>query len=717
MGYGYKECKESAWDWVSEYSTPMNAVVKNPCLGVLHVTCKIIIVFYIAIYAMYMQKKYLDFEEPLGLQRSVVEDPCTPLHRSGLCAIPPKEGTPCMNGMCFPPHSFRCDTHHYCAQKDTPDANITGETKGALPCRFWDHNSIVSPPAEAGAFTIASRASLINQRMIDLEKLHAASQDLVVPTSPPTSNPGAKKPPPKALKKPKATPPKALKKPKAKATPPPTSKPTKAVTKATLLPPAKPTTPAACILPKGKKEGGKDAVFCKNLNEMITKAIKAKSPLDWYADYCPPSTALTCPVSCNKACHNAGNEDVKIPKEGAAKFLEEGDDFIEDDNDEDDFEEADDDEDFKEYDGEGFSDHGVARRLLQVHEDGLRGAMGQSLQADRSFEAMDGWVEDTSNRGGGDTGARDVKKERTTMHKSKYPLCDNQKDPMCQWYPPTRLMEAQKDWKSGLHSYIADYENFTVKVSHSMWGPNANIRMNSADMEGYLMKCKPGADCTQDESWETYKKLPKNGKADHILVSDILHAITPSTGQGVHGPGLKLDDISDACPDKCHGLDLTYRFMGFISTANIDYDNTGLNIEGSSADLVKYTIKMFHLPRSIASIQVVQRGSNEGYGANHRTIHALNGLRVVFMAGGKLGWFDLQNFVLVLVSMVGLLALASIVVDWFMTSCFMGKKAAAYDGIVNQDKQEDVEKAEGIEEDDKTNEEWYRHISAPKTPK
>ena len=51
MGYGYKECKESAWDWVSEYSTPMNAVVKNPCLGVLHVTCKIIIVFYIAVSA------------------------------------------------------------------------------------------------------------------------------------------------------------------------------------------------------------------------------------------------------------------------------------------------------------------------------------------------------------------------------------------------------------------------------------------------------------------------------------------------------------------------------------------------------------------------------------------------------------------------------------------------------------------------------------------
>jgi len=37
-------------------------------------------------------------------------------------------------------------------------------------CRYWDHNSMVWPPAERGAFTIASRASLIQQDLINIRE-------------------------------------------------------------------------------------------------------------------------------------------------------------------------------------------------------------------------------------------------------------------------------------------------------------------------------------------------------------------------------------------------------------------------------------------------------------------------------------------------------------------------------------------------------------------
>merc|ERR1719487_1549885 len=132
-------------------------------------------------------------------------------------------------------------------------------------------------------------------------------------------------------------------------------------------------------------------------------------------------------------------------------------------------------------------------------------------------------------------------------------FCDSQTDMKCQWTPPVldHAAYAKDD------AYMADLGNFTVRVSHSMWAPSFPINRNSANMEGWLMKCKPGVDCLDvgatEDDWAPIKHLPATGGADELFMRDIFYAATPHDGVGVHGPGLDMDETSDACPDKCEG--------------------------------------------------------------------------------------------------------------------------------------------------------------------
>lgn len=196
-----------------------------------------------------------------------------------------------------------------------------------------------------------------------------------------------------------------------------------------------------------------------------------------------------------------------------------------------------------------------------------------------------------------------------------------------------------------------------------MWAPTMqSIRGNSADMEGSLMKCRAGADCSDRSSWDVYKKLPKSGGADIMLLSEILHAVTPPDAIGRDTAGFDLDAESDACPRKCHGANSTYRFMGAIFQALIEYDNTGTLIEGSDSENVKYQIKIYHLPHSLFQQQVVQKGSsNQG-----RTIHYLFGPRIVFSVGGTVGKFQTNSLLLQLSTSIAMFAVATTLVDFLM---------------------------------------------------
>lgn len=243
--------------------------------------------------------------------------------------------------------------------------------------------------------------------------------------------------------------------------------------------------------------------------------------------------------------------------------------------------------------------------------------------------------------------------------------CDDQYKMDCQWYPPVidHTAFSTKD------AYLADLGNFTIRISHSMWAPSMPIRGNSAEMEGALMKCDEGKDCADRASWSVFKSMPKKSGSDSMLLSDILHVVTPPSGRGVKGDGLHLDVQSDACPLKCQGRNSTYRYMGVMVQGVIEYDNTGTLISGSGSDSVKYQIKFFQLPQSMFHVQVVQRGVNK----KMRIIHDLFGPRFVFGAAGKVGTFQVNNLILQISTSVAMFAVSTMLVDILMCYCLAEK--------------------------------------------
>merc|ERR1711881_669645 len=102
--------------------------------------------------------------------------------------------------------------------------------------------------------------------------------------------------------------------------------------------------------------------------------------------------------------------------------------------------------------------------------------------------------------------------------------------------------------------------------------------------------------------------------------------------------------------------------MGLVLHATIVYDNTGTLIKGSSTNNIKYQYKFFVKPKTKFSVQVVQKGSNP----HKRTIHHLFGPRVVFDAGGKLGFFQFNSLVIQLTTSLAMFALATTIVDVLM---------------------------------------------------
>jgi len=429
-------------DDMLEYNTIQVVKVRSRYLGLLHYGFMIAIALYISVYVFGTQKRYLAIESPESLQRITVQDPCDPMQDGDECTFPGFEGTRAVGQTCLPPKAFRCHQHEYCATSGTPQDAIGGHVGGKLLCRYWDHNSMVWPPAEKGALTIASRASLIKQQLV-------------------------------------------------------------------------------------------------NTRAMAQNGTKV--------------------------------------------------------------------------------------------------------------------------------------------------ICTSQTDMRCQWIPPVidHAAYAQDD------AYMADLGNFTVRISHSMWAPSFPVSANSADMEGWLMKCKAGHDCetSSTEAWAPIKHLPATGGADQLFMRDIFYAATPATGQGVHGPGIDMDAVSDACPRKCNNTMATYRFMGVVLHTTIIYDNTGLVIPGSSDTNIKYQMKIFVKPSTIFHVQVVQRGSE----SHDRTIHHLFGPRVVFNAGGKIGTLQWNYVLIQLTAALALFGVSTTFIDFIM--CYLSSKADVFYSMKYRYEYEDATEA------------------------
>jgi hypothetical protein len=150
------------WDETLAYNTIKYIRIKNAFVGALHYFFMLLIMAYLVGYIFIVEKKYLHIDNPVAQLRFATMGPCQPTTAAGLCKIASHTkkikavGETCQR-------AFQCDEHPYCANK--PGAKISSLANGKMPCVYWDHNSVTWPPSEKNALTLATRASIYDQKL------------------------------------------------------------------------------------------------------------------------------------------------------------------------------------------------------------------------------------------------------------------------------------------------------------------------------------------------------------------------------------------------------------------------------------------------------------------------------------------------------------------------------------------------------------------------
>merc|ERR1711998_172990 len=121
-----------------------------------------LILVYLLLYVFIVQKKYLHVDTPISQLRFGSMGPCQPKSAAGLCKIAsPKDKIKAVGETCTRP--FQCNKHPYCIH--SPKEKASSLAFGKMPCVYWDHNSVTWPPSEKSALTLATRASIYNQKL------------------------------------------------------------------------------------------------------------------------------------------------------------------------------------------------------------------------------------------------------------------------------------------------------------------------------------------------------------------------------------------------------------------------------------------------------------------------------------------------------------------------------------------------------------------------
>lgn len=105
--------------------------------------------------------------------------------------------------------------------------------------------------------------------------------------------------------------------------------------------------------------------------------------------------------------------------------------------------------------------------------------------------------------------------------------------------------------------------------------------------------------------------------------------------------------------------DESHRYAGMVLVVRVFYDNTH---SMNTAD-VRYTYSVRHVPSTEFKVEEPMYGVAATGGAVQRTIVDRHGIRIVFLQTGKIGTFDFQNFLVQMAASLGLLAMATVVVD------------------------------------------------------
>lgn len=267
--------------------------------------------------------------------------------------------------------------------------------------------------------------------------------------------------------------------------------------------------------------------------------------------------------------------------------------------------------------------------------------------------------------------------------------------------PPNGKGLAQTDWNcqwepsvvsgKSFDAYVADVGNFTVSINQEVSATVLPIMVTGMQMRGELLRCKEGTKCdyTAIDHFETMKNFVPN-KLNHgnavLTVDEILQAVVPPSHKGIPkgAYGMDLDDVNAGCPEKCVQLSTgkhqmqSNRWTGFVIVLDLQYDNTGLLIKGSSYNDVRYRLRAYAVDQSTFRVEVPYLQRN-----NSRVIHHLHGIRLVTMTKGNLGQFSYNTILIQLTTSITLIFLSTTIVDLLITRCMVNKDY--YNAVKYQD--------------------------------
>jgi len=182
--------------------------------------------------------------------------------------------------------------------------------------------------------------------------------------------------------------------------------------------------------------------------------------------------------------------------------------------------------------------------------------------------------------------------------------------------------------------YIACIENFTILIDHAMYAERLDLSANSQTLPGVLNDPNGNQMAIPPDN-----TVGKEGFPDVMNVSLMLRAA------GINS----LDARSGQNPKR------SIREDGLVLLVFISYSNT---YTFDTDDIrYEYNVKV----QKNTKFKVVQTTLVNG--TSSRVIWNRHGIRLLFIQSGQLGRYDFQTMLLNIVSGLGLLALATVVVD------------------------------------------------------
>lgn len=224
--------------------------------------------------------------------------------------------------------------------------------------------------------------------------------------------------------------------------------------------------------------------------------------------------------------------------------------------------------------------------------------------------------------------------------------------------PPTNKNCMFKDVKKPF--YIPEIEKFTLMLTHTMVAPIVGKTGNTQEMTGSLVDQDGNTvdPCDDYKAWN--QTCPKNNQV-YIDIGDLGHNDVFPLQTLLRAGGINLDEFFEMKGTLAESI----RYAGIVMLLQIQYDNT----KTANQSRIEYTYRVTVLKG--AEFKCEETSKIEG---DHRELLDRHGIRLIIVQNGQIGEFDLSTLLLTLVTSLGLMAVATTVVDIMAMRCLPNRQ-------------------------------------------